>query len=288
MRGAHLQRTPRVVMPAAACDCHMHLYSSRFAAVPGAKLTPPDASLVEYRALQGMLGTQRTVCVTPSTYGFDNRCMLEAIAGLGADLGQARGIAVLDESVSYTELVRLHAAGVRGVRFNLSLGVSSSAESMLPLAESIAPFGWHVQLIVQPEGLLALAPVLRQLPVPVVLDHFGKITPSQMRGAPHELVLQLLEEGRAWVKLSGSYLVTENPPGGGDDIAPLARSYIDCAPDRLVWGSNWPHATASAGHHAWPDDAAALEQLAVWCGDASTFKRVLVDNAERLYDFGAA
>ena len=279
---------PRIAVPANACDCHMHLYDSRFAAVRGARLVPPDATLEQYRALQARLGTERTVCVTPSTYGFDNRCMLEAIAGLGASRKLARGVAVLDESVTDAELARLHAAGVRGVRFNLSLGVSSSAASLLPVAERIAPLGWHVQLILQPEGLLGLAPALRRLPVRVVLDHLGKIAPSQQGGAAHRLILELLAEDRAWVKLSGAYLVTEGASPGHEDVASLARSYIECAPHRLVWGSNWPHATASAGHHAWPDDAASLDQLAAWCGDESTFRQVLVDNPACLYDFGPA
>jgi len=271
-------------MPPGACDCHMHVYDRRYPAVAGARLLPPDASVAQYLALRTALGLQRTVCVTPSTYGTDNSSMLAAVAELG---DSARGVAVVDACVPDEELCRLHALGVRGIRLNLSMGVSATPAMLRPLAERIAPLGWHVQLIVPADRLSALAPDLDALPMDFVLDHFAKIAPSGLGGEAHRRVLRWLEHGRGWVKLSGAYLVSEAANHDGRDAGALARSFLAAAPERVVWGTNWPHATASAGLHPWPDDTALLELLARWCGDTAALQRVLVDNPARLYGFAA-
>lgn len=277
---------PRTPLPAGACDCHVHVYDGRFPAAPGARLRPPDASAQDLRALQRRIGTARTVLVTPSTYGTDNRCMLEGLAALGA---AARGVAVIDGSEGDAELQRLHAAGVRGVRLNLSLGVSGTARSLAPLAERIAPLGWHLQLLMAPDLLAAQAGVLRALPVPLVFDHFGRIPPALAGRHPaHAVLLGLLERGQAWIKLSGGYLVSEHRSVEDPALDALAASYLRCAPGRVLWGSDWPHATATAGEQPLPDDARQVDRLADWAaaaGGAATLRRVLVDNPAALYGF---
>ncbi len=281
---------PRTVLPAGACDCHMHVYDGRYPAVPGAKLLPPDASVADYRLLQRRIGTRRTVLVTPSTYGTDNRCMLDGLAALGGEgAGEARGVAVVDMATPDAELQRLHALGVRGIRLNLSQGVSNAAGELQPLAARIAPLGWHVQLLMAPDLLTTLAPVLRTLPVPAVFDHLGRIAPEQAGRHPaHRLLLELLGSGCAWVKLSGGYIVSERHAVDDPALHALARSYLDTAPERVVWGSDWPHATASAGVQPMPDDALQLDVLAGWARDAGTLRRVLVDNPQALYGFAPA
>ncbi|RZJ62365.1 MAG: amidohydrolase [Acidovorax sp.] len=296
VRTAHAVRfsagnaVPRTLVPAGACDCHTHVYDSRFPAAPQARLLPPDASALDYAALQQRIGTTRVVLVTPSTYGTDNRPMLEGLAALGAMGVQARGVAVIDGTESDAALQSLHAAGVRGVRLNLSLGVSGTADSLLPLARRIAPLGWHLQLLMAPDALVAQADVLHQLPVPVVFDHFGRIAPAQAGRHPaHALLLALLLGGQAWVKLSGGYIVSEQHSVEDPALDALAASYLRCAPHRVVWGSDWPHATASAGVQPLPDDARQVDRLADWAreaGDSSaTLQRVLVDNPAALYGF---
>lgn len=276
---------PRAALPADACDCHMHLYDARWPTAPGARLTPPDAGVDDYRALQRRLGTTRTVLVTPSTYGLDNRGMLAGLAALG---DSARGVAVLDDTVSDAELQRLHAWGVRGVRFNLSLGTANTPAMLGPLAERLAPLGWHLQLLMPPDQLVALQPLLGALPVDLVFDHLARIPAHEGERHPaHRAVLQLLERGRAWVKLSGGYLVSEPSAVDTPALRALACSYLRAAPERAVWGSDWPHATASAGHHPFPDDALQLDALAAWCDDDALFARVLARNPARLYGFAA-
>lgn len=273
-------------VPEGACDCHMHVYDARYPAVAGALLTPPDACVDDYRLVQRRMGTRRVVVVTPSTYGADNRPMLDALAAFGSD---ARGVAVIDAGVGDSALERLHAAGVRGIRFNLSLGIASTVAELEMLAQRISALGWHLQLLAPPDLLVSLAGVLGRLPVPVVFDHFGRIAPSMVGHHPaHALVLRLLGAGRAWVKFSGAYIVTEQGPPRYADVAPLARSYLQAAPGRVLWGSDWPHASASAGHQPMPDDARQMALLAEWTGDASTLRRVLADNPAALYGFSDA
>lgn len=274
---------PRADIPAPACDCHLHVYDRSYPAVAGAALLPPDASVAQYRALQQRLGTQRAVLVTPSTYGADNRPMLQALAQMGDD---ARGVAVIDGSESDARLTALHAAGVRGIRLNLSLGVTNTLDDLERLAGRVAPLGWHVQLLMPPDLLAQAGARLARLPVPLVFDHLGRIAPRQAFSHPaHALLLALLRDGRAWMKLSGGYIVSEAGSATDAYLDPLARSYIDAAPDRVVWGSDWPHASASAGRHPIPDDAEQLDRLAHWAGDAATLRRILVTNPEKLYGF---
>ncbi len=278
---------PAVAVPADACDCHVHVYDSRFPATPGARLLPPDASVGDYGRLQQRIGTTRTVLVTPSTYGTDNGCMLEGLVALGE---QARGVAVIDGSESEGELQRLQALGVRGVRLNLSLGVSDTADLLEPLAARIAPLGWHLQLLMAPDLLASLAPVLRRLSVPLVFDHFGRIAPAQAgTHAAHAMLLELLAEGKAWIKLSGGYIVSPLHTVEDPALDALAHSYLRCAPHRVLWGSDWPHATATAGVQPLPDDARQVDRLAQWVDGAgqraATLHSVLVDNPSALYGF---
>ena len=272
-----------VDVPAHACDCHIHVYDSRYPAVPGARLTPSDASVADYRRLQCRTGTERAVFVTPSTYGTDNRPMLAGLSAFGA---QGRGVAVVDPAITQADLEAMHLAGVRGIRINLSLGVGSHADQIEPLAHRMADLGWHIQLLAPADALVGMRDMLYRLPVAVVFDHFGRINPSmQGRHPAHALITALLKEGRAWLKLSGSYIVTEQGPPGYDDVASLAHSYLQAAPERIVWGSDWPHASATAGHQALPDDAQQMYLLSQWLEGPQMLKRVLVDNPADLYGF---
>jgi predicted TIM-barrel fold metal-dependent hydrolase len=236
----------------------------------------------EYRKLQQRTGTERVVLVTPSTYGSDNACMLQGLAALGAD---ARGVAVISGKESDDALQQLHAAGVRGVRVNLSLGGGPQLEALPRLAARIAPLRWHLQLLMPPERLVECEQVLLQLPVDVVFDHFARIPPQQVGSDAHRLVLRLLDTGRAWVKLSGGYIVSAQHSVADPALDALARSYLFAARERIVWGSDWPHATASAGVQPMPDDAQQVDRLAEWAGSDAVLRQILVTNPEALYGF---
>ena len=269
-------------IPAHACDCHMHIYDQRFRAATGARLLPPDALVPEYRKLQARLGLERTVVVTPSTYGTDNASLFDALGQLGT---AARGVAVLDAGVSDDELQRLHAAGVRGIRFNQTLSDITPIETLEPLAARIHPLGWHVQVLLKPDDVPLLESRLRRLPVPVVFDHLGRLPPAGVGHPAFRSILNLIDSGKAWVKLSGAYLCGQRVGDDYPDATPSAHAYLAAAPERMLWGSNWPHPTARVGLHDMPDDAVLLDLLARWTDDPRLFTRVLVDNPAVLYDF---
>lgn len=274
---------PAHVLPAGACDSHMHIFDPRFSPSPHWTRTPPVAQVSAYRKLQQRLGTSRTVVVTPSTYGTDNACTVDALSQLG---DSARGVAVVDASVPPEALDQLAASGVCGLRVNFvtpqSWGVTT-VDMLTILARKIARLGWHIQIFVHPEQLIALAPVLFELPVPLVIDHMARIPPGEGDQAEAYPVLRrLLDRGNTWVKLSGAYMRSVVGEPDYADTLPLGRALVSAAPERLVWGSDWPHTTQPLNS---VNDASLIEVLYQWCGTEAVVQRVLVDNPCRLYGF---
>lgn len=273
----------QLALPALAVDSHLHIYDARFPFDPRADLRPADATVDDYRQLQARLGTSRCVVVQPSSYGSDNRCLVDALAQLGAT---ARGVAVVDDAVSDAELKALNQAGVRGIRFNFARPAGPSADSLETLARRIAPLGWHVQLHAVGNGWLQLASAIGRLPVPVVIDHLGRLpNPPGTSHPAWRMLASLVESGRAWVKLSGAYHDSLHGPPGYEDTAGIARSWLRLAPERLVWGTDWPHPGAVAAGRPLPDDAALLDLLPNWAGSASLVRQVMVENPSALYGF---
>lgn len=276
-------RRPRRALPAGACDAHMHIFDPRFAPSPHWQRTPPDAPVAAYRRLQQRIGTERTVVVNPSTYGVDNACTLDALAQLGTS---ARGVAVVDAEVSHAELERLAAQRVCGLRVNFvspqSWGVTTP-EMLETLARKVAPLGWHIQVFAHPEQLVAMESLLASLPVPLVIDHLGRMAPADgASGAGYDTLRRLLDGGNTWVKLSGIYMRSgDGAPGYGDTFT-LGEALVRHAPERLVWGSDWPHTTEKPGS---VDDADLVDVMLAWCGTEGTLQKVLVDNPQRLYGF---
>ncbi|MBF9263564.1 amidohydrolase family protein [Acidovorax cattleyae] len=279
---------PRTALPAGACDCHVHLYDSRFPVEPAARLRPPDAGVDDLRALQRRIGTARAVLVTPSTYGTDNACTLDALDQLGDG---ARGVAVVGQGVSDAELARLAARRVRGLRVNFVSPQSwgETTPGMLAgLARQVARHphcvGWHIQVFAQPEQIVAMEPFLQSLPVPLVIDHLGRIDPAEGTAAPAYTVLRrLLDAGNTWVKLSGAYMRSAVQGPGHGDTLPLGRAFVQAAPQRLVWGSDWPHTTEAPGS---VDDATLVDLLRAWTGSDAAMDAILVHNPALLYGFG--
>ena len=275
------EERPTLQAPANATDCHQHIYDSRFPIDKSATLRPGDATVADYRALQRRIGTTRNVVVQPSTYGTDNRCLLDALGQFGAT---ARGVAVVDTSVGDDELHRLDAAGVRGIRFNLVQTGATTLAMVAPLAARVHRLGWHVQVHAKPSLIVPNAALWRDLPCPVVFDHMGH--PHEPGGAADAVVAllsDLARHGRAWVKLSGAYMESKVGPPTYADITPVARAYLAAAPGRMVWGSDWPHPTEKQK----PDDAVLFDLLADWAPDATLRSRVLVANPAQLYGFPA-
>jgi predicted TIM-barrel fold metal-dependent hydrolase len=270
---------PKLKAPANACDCHMHIYDGRFPIAPGATLKPADARPDDYRLLQKRIGTTRNVVVQPSTYGTDNSCTLDGMAKLGS---AARGVAVVDTSVSDAELKRLNDLGVRGIRFNLVQAGATTVEMLEPLSKRVNDLGWHVQIHMLGDGIVKIEDTLQRLPSPIVFDHMGRI--PKEAGADHPaftVIRKLIDKGRTWVKLSGAYMDTKVGPPTYADSTKLAQAYVKAAPQRMVWASDWPHPTEKDK----PDDAVLLDLLAAWTPEEAMRNRILVDNPATLYGF---
>ena len=274
---------PRYKAPSGACDSHIHIYDTRFPMKWPKLRAVTDASVAEYHLLQKRLGTSRAIVVQPAAYGTDNQVTLDAIAQLGID--NARGIAVCHPTVTDTELVAMNKGGIRGLRFTLHepRTAVTSVEMIEPLAHRAHRLGWHVQLHLRAEQIILWADMIERLPGTIVLDHMARL--PQPQGARHPafaVVKRLIDKGSTWVKLSGPYLETQVGPPRYADVKGVARALVEHAPERCVWGSDWPHPTEP---HTKPDDAVLFDLVQEWTLDESTRLKILVGNPAALYGF---
>jgi len=272
---------PRLAAPAGACDCHLHIYDAdRFPPSRPQSRMQSNAGVAEYRLLQQRIGTTRAVIVTPAVYGTDNRVTLDAIA----QLGDARGVAVVDPIVTDAELATLARGGIRGIRFTQfdPRTAVTTFDMIEPLASRINDHGWHVQIHMRGDQIVEAATLWDRLPCPIVFDHMGRLPQPAGIGYPaFGVIRRLIDKGRTWIKLSGVYLDTKVGAPGYDDITEVARAFVAAAPERMVWGSDWPHSTES---HK-PDDAVLFDLLREWVPDEETHRRILVENPQALYGF---
>jgi len=269
---------PKLELPAHACDCHMHIYDGgRFPpSRPGSRMQP-DAAVKDYRLLQQRLGLSRTVVVQPAAYVTDNAVTLDAIAQLGRE---ARGVAVVYPDVTDAELKRLADGGIRGIRFTQfdPRTAATTIDMIEPLARRVEPLGWHVQIHLRSDQIAAAADLLQRLPGTVVFDHLGRLAEG-VNDPAFAIIRRMLDGGRTWVKLSGAYMFGA-PPAYAEAL-PIARAFINAAPERVVLGSDWPHPTEAEK----PDDAVLVDLLSTWAPDDATCRRILVDNPAALYGF---
>jgi predicted TIM-barrel fold metal-dependent hydrolase len=288
-------------IPRGACDCHVHVFGdpAKFPFAERRIYTPPQASVEHLLELQRDLHLDRVVVVQPSVYGADNACTIDAVRQMGA---RARGVAVIDKSTSRKALEEMAAAGIRGVRLNLetnSAGRFDPADAKAVLdatAEQIRGLGWHVQIYTRTSVIAALKDHLARMPFPVVIDHFGRGNPAQGPSQPNfAALLDLVRSGAVYVKISGAYRISEKAPDFGE-VTPLAQALVATNPDRIVWGTDWPHPNSDYGRGKplteisppFPiDDGLLLNQLPKWVPDAALRKKILVDNPARLYGFAA-
>ena len=270
---------PAPTFPAGACDTHIHVYDRRRPAAPGALLNPPDASFADYAAVRRELGLERVVVVQPTTYGLDNRVQLDALAASGID---GRAVVVIDDTTPLAEIGRLHDRGARGDRFHQLPGGALTWAMMPAVAARVAAFGWHVQLQTNGHDLAERVDDLLALAVPVVVDHVGRFMPPAPPGSvAADALFRLVDSGRAWVKLSAPYESSRDGAPVYPVVSDLARALVRRAPERMLWGSNWPHPGQPAA-----TDPATLRTLAFdWMPDPVARRRILVDNPAALYGF---
>ena len=284
-------------VPANACDCHTHIHGDveKFPFFAGRVYTPEPASPEEMAALHKALRMKRVVVVTPSVYGTDNSSSLFGMKARGAD---ARGVAVIDDKTSESTLDTMHQDGFRGVRLNLATGGVNDPSVGRPrftaAVERMKARGWHVQLYTTLAMISGIKDLVETAPVPVVFDHFGGAQGALGLEQPgFSDLVALVKSGKAYVKISGAYRSSKLAPDY-QDMVPFAQALIAANPDRIVWGTDWPHpdSVTPAGKKVTDvtplhqiDDGRLLNQLPVWAPDAAIRQKILVDNPARLYGF---
>jgi predicted TIM-barrel fold metal-dependent hydrolase len=273
-------RAPRQKAPPLSTDCHFHIFGpfDRFPMSAGRTYTPPEALVPRYLQVAGTIGIERMVLVQASIYGTDNAVTLDAISQFG--LHRARGVAVIDDSFDAAALKRLDDQGIRGVRFNMVSGNGTPEDQLEALAQRVAPLGWHIQIYADGAKMLDIGPLLAALPVDVVIDHCGGVKAAL--GVEHpqfQALLRLLNTGRAWMKVCSYRASSAGAPW--TDVEANVKALVAAAPDRCVWGTDWPHAQMNPA----PEAGLLLDQFFDWVPDKAVRQKILVDNPARLYGF---
>jgi 2-pyrone-4,6-dicarboxylate lactonase len=275
---------PRFSVPPLSCDCHIHVFEGdRYPYAARRGYTPPDAPLSSLLQLHRTLGMERAVLTQASVHGGDNRAVLE---GAASDPQRFRAVVALDGSVQDSELRRMHDAGARGIRVNLvdKGGMTfASFDELRAVAERIAPLGWHVEFLVHVDQTPELLDLARALPTDIVVGHLGYTPTERGLDSPgYRQFLELVGEGRCWVKLTGPYRITATSLPPYADVAPFAAALVARRPDRMLWGSDWPHVMCKV---PMPNDGDLLDILGDWVPDERTREAILVHNPARLYGF---
>ncbi|MEN5099442.1 amidohydrolase family protein [Stenotrophomonas sp. TWI809] len=274
---------PRFVPPMGAVDAHCHVFGpgDRFPYAPERKYTPCDAGKEQLFALRDLLGFERSVIVQATCHGADNSALVDALRSAG---GRARGVATVRDSVTDAELRELHAAGVRGVRFNFVKRLVDPKPDgyYRAIIERIAPLGWHVVVYFEAADLAERWDFFTSLPTTVVVDHMGRPDVTQpVEGPAFQQFVRLMDEhANVWSKVSCPERLSRSGPPHYDDVVPFARHLVERFPDRVLWGTDWPHPNLSS--HM-PDDGTLVDVIPRIAVTADLQRRLLVDNPMRLY-----
>jgi predicted TIM-barrel fold metal-dependent hydrolase len=282
MREAHTLARPQFDVPAGACDTHVHVFGpeAQYPHVPEPHYTLPDGNLPQLESALGALGVERFVIVQPSFYGTDNRCMLDALDVAGP---KARGVAMVADETSHEELAAMHTRGVRALRLDLflrsTLPTTQLRDFIVRSIERTRALGWHVQFYTPGWVVRDLIPFLPELEADFVIDHMGYMLESDgLTRADFDRLLAAVAQGRGWFKLSGPYRLAKD--GNYARLKPLAQAIVEAVPDRVIWGSDWPHIPEGGR-----DTGELLNLLGDWIPDATARRKILLDNPARLFGF---
>lgn len=272
---------PRLEVPRGATDCHIHVYLDGYAPQPGgppiAELATPD----DYAVVQRRLGLERVVITQSNAYQFDNGATIAGLQAIGPET--ARGVVVVGPGTTEAELAEYHALGVRGARIMNLPGGAVDLDGMPEVEARVRAFGWHLMVQFDGRDIERHRPALEAIQTDYIIDHSGKfLEPVAANDARMDMLLRLIDRGNAWFKVAGLYETSRRGAPDFADVAPIARRVIEHAPERVIWGSNWPH--VGVAREDYPDDAVLLDNLAD-LADEATRRRILVDNPAVLYGF---
>ena len=278
-------RPPRPLPPPRSCDSQFHVFGppERYPVRPGAAYEMPSATIATALAMHRTLGLERGVIVQATTYGADHQVVLDGLAQAGPNYRGCANAVVLSESDD-AYIARLHAAGVRGARFTRQgLGLTLAPAVIGRALARVKELGWYAKFQPEPTGIIDNLPLLRTLEIPVIIDHMARPDPAMGMDEPNlKAVTELLRRGNFWVMLSLSEKISQTGPPW-DDVVPIAQAYIATAPERIIWGSDWPHPVSVKQP---PNEGDLMALLYRFAGDAPTLQRILVDNPAELFGFG--
>ena len=279
-------RTPDIQLPAGSIDTHVHVFEDRYTLSPGRGYNPPQSSLADLKHLHDTLGIRRVVFTQPSVYGIDNSAIMDGVAALNTELpGRARAVIACNLEISNQKLADFDAAGVRGVRLNTDNkgGMPFEMDQIPELAARIAPFGWHIEFLFPGRDIHDLIPTFEALTIPMSIAHFayqpafaGVLAPGFQR------LINLVRNGNTWIKISGANRVSETDLPPYDDIQPMAEALIEAAPDRIMWGTDWPHPNKYVVN---PNDGDLVKAFGDWVGDDEIRRKIMVETPEAFYRF---
>jgi 2-pyrone-4,6-dicarboxylate lactonase len=279
-------RKPKVALPKGAVDTHVHVFAQRYKLSPDRGYNPPDSTLADLKHLHATLGIDRVVFTQPSVYGVDNAAILDGMAALNAEApNRARAVAAITMDVRDDELAALDTRGVRGVRLNTDNkgGMPIEMRAIPELAARIAPFGWHIEFLFPGKDIIELMPMLAAVKVPISIAHFAYQPATAGVKAPgFKALIELMRRRNTWMKISGANRVsaTDLPPY--DDVKPMAEALIEAAPDRIMWGTDWPHPNKYLVN---PNDGDLVDAFGDWVTDDAMRRRIMVDNPAGFYRF---
>ena len=279
-------RKPNIVLPSGSIDTHVHVFERRYRLSPDRGYNPPESTLADLKRLHSTLGIDRVVFTQPSVYGTDNSAVLDGMAALNAERpDRARCVVAITMNMSEDELARLDASGVRGVRLNTDNkgGMPIELGQISDLASRIAPFGWHIEFLFPGKDILDLMPTFAALKVPMSIGHFAYQPASAGIGAPgFRALLELMRRGNTWMKISGANRVsaTDLPPY--DDVKPMAQALVEAAPERIMWGTDWPHPNKYVAN---PNDGDLVDAFGEWIADHQLRRKIMVETPAKFYRF---
>ncbi len=279
-------RRPSLVLPKGSIDTHVHVFEPSYPLSPGRGYNPPHSTLADLKHLHATLGIDRVVFTQPSVYGTDNSAILDGMAALNAETpNRARSVVAISLDIADDELAALDASGVRGVRLNTDNkgGMPIALDEVPELVARIAPFGWHIEFLFPSKDIVELMPLFTALKVKMSIGHFAYQPATAGVAAPaFQALLELMREGNTWMKISGANRVsaTDLPPY--DDVKPMAHALIAAAPDRIMWGTDWPHPNKYLVN---PNDGDLVDAFGDWVTDAALRRRIMVDTPASFYRF---
>ncbi len=279
-------RKPALELPAGAIDTHVHVFESRYRKSPSRGYNPPDSTLADLVHLHQTLGIDRVVFTQPSTYGVDNSAIMDGMAKLNAETpDRARAIVAFTMDFTDEQIAEADAAGARGVRLNMDNkgGMPLELNQIPELAARIAAFNWHIEFLFPGKDILDLMPVFRALTVPMSIAHFAyQAATAGVDARGFQSLLDLVRDGNCWIKISGANRVSETDLPPYDDVKPMAEALIEAAPDRIVWGTDWPHPNK---YEVNPNDGDLVDAFGDWVRDETMRRKIMVETPEQFYRF---